>query len=73
MPLILALQGWMYDWALPGEIKLVLMLAMATPPLFLSYHYLVRHTFIGALLNGRRAPRTRTQSDVTTGGSASNA
>lgn len=27
------------------------------PILLLSYHYLVRFTFIGATLNGRRHPR----------------
>lgn len=43
------------------SVKYPLILAIASTGLFASYHYLVRSTFIGALLNGRkygRAPLT---------------
>jgi hypothetical protein len=40
------------------SVKYLLSIAGATPVLLLSYHYLVRSTFIGATLNGRRYPRS---------------
>jgi hypothetical protein len=36
-----------------------MILAIGFPIMFASYHYLVRSTFIGAVLNGRRYPRER--------------
>jgi hypothetical protein len=33
------------------------MIGGSMPILLLSYHYLVRFTWIGAILNGRRQPR----------------
>ena len=38
-------------------IKFPLIVAITLTVLFVSYHYLVRPTFIGALLNGRKYPR----------------
>ncbi|KUH95302.1 hypothetical protein AU189_24685 [Mycolicibacterium acapulense] len=40
------------DWH--WGFKYVIMIAASIPLLLLSYHYLVRYTFIGATLNGRR-------------------
>lgn len=40
------------------SVKYVLSIAGSIPILLLSYHYLVRTTFIGATLNGRRRLRT---------------
>jgi hypothetical protein len=37
-------------------VKYPLILAVAFPVLFLSYHWCVRSTFVGAQLNGRRYP-----------------
>jgi hypothetical protein len=42
-------------WAAPGKYPLTIAAAMAV--LVLSYHFLVRFTFIGAILNGRRHAR----------------
>jgi glucans biosynthesis protein C len=42
--------------AAPWVLKYPLILAVALPVLFLSYHYLARPTFIGAQLNGRKYP-----------------
>ena len=42
--------GFPWHWSL----KLALVLALPLPALLLSYHYLVRFTFVGAVLNGRR-------------------
>jgi len=44
-----------YDWH--WAIKLAIMVLGSMPILLLSYHYLVRFTWIGAILNGRRQPR----------------
>jgi peptidoglycan/LPS O-acetylase OafA/YrhL len=44
-----------FDWH--WSIKLVIMVGGSMPILLLSYHYLVRFTWIGAILNGRRHPR----------------
>lgn len=59
LPLIMALQVVVADWPVNWALKYVLILAVAVPVLLLSYHYLVRATWIGKLLNGRRYPRTR--------------
>ena len=41
----------------PGIVKVALVVAMATGLILVSYRYLVRSTFIGEQLNGRRYPR----------------
>ena len=56
LPLVVTLQIWMFDWVLPAEVKLVLILLIAMPILLVSYHLLVRGTFIGWILNGRTKP-----------------
>lgn len=59
LPVIVALQVWLAQVPLHWSMKLPLILLLATPVLFLSYHHLVRPTFIGQVLNGRRYPRRR--------------
>jgi glucans biosynthesis protein C len=44
-----------FDW--PALVKITVVLALVTPMILLTYHYLVRATFIGAMLNGRRYSR----------------
>jgi glucan biosynthesis protein C len=46
-----------FDWH--WSIKYMLSIAGSMPILLLSYHYMVRFTFIGATLNGRRHPRVQ--------------
>lgn len=57
LPLVMALQVAMsrVDW--PWYVELPLVLALATGLLLLSYDLIVRNSFIGAWLNGRRKPR----------------
>jgi hypothetical protein len=57
VPIVWALQAWMMRWPLHWSIKFALILAISAALLLASYHYLVRATFIGKLLNGRRYPR----------------
>ncbi|MCX5214367.1 acyltransferase family protein [Kitasatospora sp. NBC_00240] len=58
MPLVMALQVVVRHWPVHWALKYPFILAVALPILFLSYHYLVRSTWIGKMLNGRRYPRT---------------
>ena len=53
LPLVAGLQVWMASWPWPGAIKFLVLNAIAFTILFASYHYLVRSTFIGRILNGR--------------------
>ncbi len=62
MPVVLVLQIVVSQLAWPWWIKFPLILAVAFPIMFASYHYMVRSTFIGAVLNGRRYPRMPTGS-----------
>jgi ABC-type multidrug transport system ATPase subunit len=57
LPLVVALQIWVSDWPLHWSVKYPFILIVSFAVLFLSYHYLVRPTFIGRLLNGRKYPR----------------
>jgi peptidoglycan/LPS O-acetylase OafA/YrhL len=57
MPLVAWLAVWVGFWPLHWTIKYPFILAVTFTVLFLGYHYLVRPTFIGKLLNGRKYPR----------------
>jgi peptidoglycan/LPS O-acetylase OafA/YrhL len=56
LPLVAALQIWMALLPWPGVIKFLLLNLVGFVILFASYHYLVRSTFIGRMLNGRSHP-----------------
>jgi peptidoglycan/LPS O-acetylase OafA/YrhL len=57
VPIVWTLQAWMMRWPVHWGLKFALILAIAGPVLLASYHFLVRSTFVGKLLNGRRYPR----------------
>ena len=59
MPIVLALQVAVspLDW--PWPVKFMTILAVAIPVMLASYQFLVRYTFIGVVLNGRRLRRER--------------
>jgi glucans biosynthesis protein C len=54
VPIVMAVQIWIADWPVNGWLKLLLILAVAGAVLLPSYHYLVRYTWIGRILNGPR-------------------
>jgi glucan biosynthesis protein C len=56
LPLVLALQVALAQLAWPWWVKYPLILAIAFPLMFASYELLVRHSWMGALLNGRKHP-----------------
>ena len=51
------LPGLIADWKLPSTLKFFLVLTVTGVICFVSYHYLVRGTFIGKFLNGRKYSR----------------
>ena len=59
LPLVMALQVWVGHWPLSWWVKYPFVLATSLVVLFASYHWLVRPTVVGQLLNGRRHPRRR--------------
>jgi glucans biosynthesis protein C len=58
LPILMGLQVAVsaLDW--PWPVKFAAILGIAFPLMFASYRLLVRDSFIGAVLNGRRMPRT---------------
>ena len=59
IPLIMALQVVVAPLAWPAPVKFALILGVAFPLMLASYQLLVRHSFIGAILNGPRESRSR--------------
>ncbi len=59
MPIVMALQVIVapLDW--PWPVKFAVILGVAFPLMLASYQLLVRHSFIGAILNGPRESRSR--------------
>ncbi len=57
LPVVAAFQVWVGHWPLHWGVKYPFILVASFAVLFLSYHFLVRPTFIGKLLNGRKYPR----------------
>lgn len=57
MPIVMALQVAVsnFDWPWPAKFGAILLLSL--PLMFASYQFLVRYSFIGTVLNGRRMRR----------------
>ncbi len=58
---IVLLQFWVKDWPLPGLVKWAFVSAAALAILLVTYALFVRHTFVGAILNGPRRKRAAEQ------------
>jgi ABC-type multidrug transport system ATPase subunit/peptidoglycan/LPS O-acetylase OafA/YrhL len=54
LPVVAAFQVWVGHWPLHWSVKYPFVLVASFAVLFLSYHFLVRPSFIGQLLNGRK-------------------
>jgi glucan biosynthesis protein C len=59
LPLVIALQMAVSRLDFPALFKMGVIIAVSLSLLFGSYQLLVRHSFVGAWLNGRRLPRSR--------------
>ncbi len=57
LPVVAALQIWLAPWHLHWALKFPLLLATTLTILLLSYHWLVRFTWLGKILNGHRHTR----------------
>jgi glucan biosynthesis protein C len=56
LPLVFGLQTAIMKWNLHWSVKFPLLMVATFTLLLVSYHFLVRNTLIGKLLNGRRYP-----------------
>lgn len=56
VPVVMALQVAVFSLAAPALLKFALVVGAAFLILFLSYHFLVRHSWLGRWLNGRKYP-----------------
>ena len=54
LPLVILAQDWMRDWDIPRIPKFLAICWAVSGLLLLTYHYLVRYTPVGTLLNGLR-------------------
>lgn len=54
LPLVIAGQHIIRDWPIPSGVKFTLLCTVVIGILLVSYQTLVRNTWLGALLNGRR-------------------
>jgi len=59
LPLIIAAQYVVRDWPLPALVKFLLIVAVVTSFLLWTYQALVRYTWLGRFLNGRRVRPAR--------------
>jgi glucans biosynthesis protein C len=57
VPVLLWVQVLVAPLALPALLKGLLTLGIAMPAMLVSYHFVVRSTWVGVLLNGFRFPR----------------
>jgi len=58
LPILMALQVAVSQLDWPGLVKFAVIMLVSLPVMFAGYQYLVRYSFIGVVLNGRRMPRT---------------
>ena len=57
MPVVMAFQMALAPLSWPAAVKVPIVVALSFPTLVLSYDVLVRATWVGVLLNGRRSRR----------------
>jgi len=60
------LPAFILDWDIPADAKFIFVLLVTSLICLVTYHYLVRSTFIGKFLNGRKYPIKRKSSEEQT-------
>jgi peptidoglycan/LPS O-acetylase OafA/YrhL len=63
LPLVLFAQAYIRDWPYPAWQKFLGVSASVTIFLLISYQLLVRHTYLGVILNGPRLPKERPKAE----------
>lgn len=66
LPLVIALQLWMVDWKLWPIVKCGLVCSITFGSLLLINHFLIRRTWVGLLLNGKKADADEDRAKVQT-------
>lgn len=66
VPIVMALQTVVSDLAWPWPLKYAAVLGAAFAVMLASYELLVRHSFVGGMLNGRRVPWRKPGAAATT-------
>ncbi len=56
LPLTAIIPAFVWKLPFPAIVKFIIVLSLTTFMCFTTYHYLVRNTFIGKFLNGRKHP-----------------
>ncbi len=64
LPLTAIIPAFVWKLPFPAIVKFIIVLSLTTFICFTTYHYLVRNTFIGKFLNGRRYQMTRKEKPV---------
>ena len=54
MPLMMFLQGLVAPWAMPSLVKFLLVCGVTVGLLLIMYEYVIRYTFVGTMLIGKR-------------------
>ena len=57
LPLTQIIPAFIWELPFPALVKFIIVLSLTTLICFVTYHYLVRNTFIGKFLNGKKYPR----------------
>ncbi|OEK01177.1 hypothetical protein BFP97_06475 [Roseivirga sp. 4D4] len=57
LPLTGLIPAFIFNWPIPVFLKFLIVVVITTIVCFTTYHFMVRSTFIGKFLNGRRYPR----------------
>jgi len=57
LPLTAIIPAFIWKLPFPALVKFIIVLSLTTLICFATYHYLVRNTFIGKFLNGKKYPR----------------
>jgi glucan biosynthesis protein C len=70
LPILMALQVAVSQLDWPGLVKFAMIMLVSLPVMFASYQYLVRYSFIGTVLNGRRMRPGEQLAPPATAGSA---
>ena len=54
LPVVQIMQALFANWEIPSLFKCMLITILTTMLILLSYKYLIRYTWVGAMLNGKR-------------------